>query len=74
MFLRGALRTVLVNVQQAGADLAISTWDAEAPLALKEEERRFSETVNVPSVGCDGNYMFPALQMNVAQERGSPSM
>ena len=63
----------LLNFTQAGADLAISGWEAEAPDEIKEVQRNHSDAVNCPRVGCDGNYMFPAFQLNIAKERSNPS-
>ena len=61
------------NLDQAGAKLCIDAWDMLAPLFIRNAQRDYSEAINSPHIGCERNYAFPAWQLNIANERATPS-
>ena len=37
-----------------------------APIELNNTLARHADAINLPSVGCEGNYAFPSVQLNIA--------
>ncbi len=44
----------------------IEAWEATMPARWRNELRTYSQIINSPVIGCDGNYAFPSFQLNVA--------
>ena len=44
-----------------------------APTDLNETLARHADAINLPSVGCEDNYAFPSVQLNIAATKsGAP--
>ena len=44
----------------------MASFTAELPEDMQEILKNYANMVNMPSIGVADNYMFPALQLNVA--------
>ncbi len=41
-------------------------YKQQGPPQYQEDLRQWHEMINLPSVGCDSNFLFPAFQLNIA--------
>ena len=51
---------------QAAATLAVKTFENEAPVEYLSAMKAYHEAYNTPTMGCDNNYYFSSMQLNLA--------
>lgn len=51
---------------QAFMDYGMECWSQMGPTNIQETLKEYADMINSPRIGSDENYMWPAVQVNVA--------